>query len=299
MSAASIPVVNGRVPCPCGSGRRYKACHGRRGAEIPPNPRPFAGHPSEPDIVALRELVPSATAPLPVSGEREVVLGTALPLALPALVRASGSVLVALQTPARSNDPGRDVAQAIEAGLAAAPSTNIDGLAAPGPGPSFTDLAGATPLDVTVHDGFDWWIENVDGLGEDEAAALEQANSQVVPTVRLMSVEAAYWCRIGERAHLRWALPQEEDPLLDAFARLHHARSFDLGSDTRFVGAFRACGLLIPVWDLPAGREADDVEVSASALGSRLGEALAEKMPLSADERASRAGIVSRQLTIR
>ena len=27
-----VPVVGGREPCPCGSGRRYKACHGRAAA---------------------------------------------------------------------------------------------------------------------------------------------------------------------------------------------------------------------------------------------------------------------------
>lgn len=27
-----VPVVGAREPCPCGSGRRYKACHGRQAA---------------------------------------------------------------------------------------------------------------------------------------------------------------------------------------------------------------------------------------------------------------------------
>ena len=29
MATGEVPVVAGREPCPCGSGRRYKACHGR------------------------------------------------------------------------------------------------------------------------------------------------------------------------------------------------------------------------------------------------------------------------------
>ena len=57
--------VGPRQPCPCGSGRRYRNCHG---SESGPAPRivsrPFEGMPSECDVVALRELVPAATAPL-------------------------------------------------------------------------------------------------------------------------------------------------------------------------------------------------------------------------------------------
>ena len=58
-----VPVVGMREPCPCGSGRRYKACHGKVEETIETT-RPFEGFASECDIVALRELVPSATASL-------------------------------------------------------------------------------------------------------------------------------------------------------------------------------------------------------------------------------------------
>jgi len=302
VSTPTVPVVTGRAPCPCGSGRRYKACHGRQvaaAAAVQADPRPFAGRVDEADLVALREIVPSATAILRLRDGREGLLGTALPLALPAMVRESGTVLIGLQTPPRSGDLGRDLGQAIEAALEAEPGTNLDGLPTPGPGSRFNDLVPADRLDITVHSGFDWWLETTEGLGETEAAALAEANGQVVPTSRLTSVEAAYWCRIGHRAHLRWAMPQDEEPLLDAFARLHHARAFDVGPDTRFVGGFRACGLVIPVWDLPSDREARAVEEPAAALAIRLQEALAESVPLTAGERASRAGIVSRQLTLR
>lgn len=61
-----IPVVGAREPCPCGSGRRYKACHGRAAAHAVTElvQRPFEGLPSEGDWVALRELVPAATVEL-------------------------------------------------------------------------------------------------------------------------------------------------------------------------------------------------------------------------------------------
>src|SRR6187549_779914 len=93
--------VGPRQPCPCGSGRRYKACHGAPGGAASVFvARPFEGLPSECDVVALRELVPSATAPLPLTGEhsgRTVQLCTLLPTAAPAMVRESGDVWLGLQ----------------------------------------------------------------------------------------------------------------------------------------------------------------------------------------------------------
>ena len=56
---------NPRRPCPCGSGKRWKACHGAGDDVIVT--RPFAGLAAECDLVALRELLPSATAPLPLA----------------------------------------------------------------------------------------------------------------------------------------------------------------------------------------------------------------------------------------
>src|SRR4051794_14947657 len=79
--------VGPREPCPCGSGKRYKACHGSAGGAFVA--RPFAGLAAECDLVALREFVPSATAPL-VVGDRTVLLGSLLPMAAPAVVGDSG-----------------------------------------------------------------------------------------------------------------------------------------------------------------------------------------------------------------
>ena len=66
VSPDDVPVVGMREPCPCGSGRRYKACHGRAAAHRGQHlvTRPFQGLASECDWVALREIVPAATAPL-------------------------------------------------------------------------------------------------------------------------------------------------------------------------------------------------------------------------------------------
>ena len=75
-----VPVVGMREPCPCGSGRRYKACHGKEASRAVTAPaRPFEGFASECDIVAMRELVPSATTSLTLVkgvGDRAVTLAT-------------------------------------------------------------------------------------------------------------------------------------------------------------------------------------------------------------------------------
>src|SRR6476469_9840951 len=80
--------VGPRQPCPCGSGRRYKHCHGAADGGSVYIARPFEGLPSECDLVAMRELVPAATAPLTVKdSSRAVTLCTLLPMAAPAMVR--------------------------------------------------------------------------------------------------------------------------------------------------------------------------------------------------------------------
>ncbi|HLR55574.1 MAG TPA: DUF5926 family protein, partial [Actinomycetales bacterium] len=65
-SDAPVPEVGPRQPCPCGSGKRYKVCHGKakRAARAAETfvARPFEGLPNEVDWVALREIVPAATA---------------------------------------------------------------------------------------------------------------------------------------------------------------------------------------------------------------------------------------------
>lgn len=296
--------------------------------------RPFAGRVDEPDLVALRELVPSATAPLalhpdhlakhPEHADRKIILGTMLPQAAPALVRDNGEILVAMQTAAPGLDASADIAGALLAALDAEPGTVIDdgpasalttverlpeGLAGL---PRLVDVLDPGPLQITVHEGFDWWLPpsedgKVTPVGE-VAAGLERANASVIPSARLRSVEAAYWCHPGEKRHLRWVLPfpaeineapDREEQMLDALARLAAAGRLTVGEGSRFVGSFRADGLVVPVWDLAPDADADSCEEPAAALRAALDEVLADPRPLTADERRVRAGVVGRTLTLR
>ncbi|BEP13220.1 DUF5926 family protein [Acidothermaceae bacterium B102] len=303
--SASVPVVGAREACPCGSGRRYKACHGResaRAAEMV-SLRPFAGLSSETDWVALREIVPAATAPLtlrdPVHADREVLLATVLPMGCAAMVRADKSIFLGLQVSAHSGDVSRDAAFALEQALVAPAGTPIAATGLPGAGPSLQDLLTDDPLVVTVLDGFNFWVEGVPVLEPEVQASLERANSVVIPTAAVPGATSAYWCRMPERNHLRWVLPYDEDTLLDAMARLMPTGGLSLGEGTKYVGSFRAHGLLVPVWDLPTSVEADALSLPVADLQVRLDEALADETPLTADQRRSRGALAGRQLTIR
>ena len=299
--------VGPREPCPCGSGRRYKACHGAAGGPATIRVRrPFQGLPGECDLVALREFVPSATAPVQLAGSyaeqhdgTAVRLCSLLPMAAPALVRDDGSVWLGLQVQHAYGDPSRELAAVLLDALQAEPGAMVGLTEAPGEGPRLQDVLAPEPLAVTVHDGFGFWVEDVDDPDGSVAASLERANEAAAPTARLTSVEAAYWTDVGSKEHLRWVLPHDEEAALDALARVHAAGADHLVDGGRLVGMFRAHGLLVPVWDLPPGTGAEALEEPADAMARRLSDALAETAALTEAERSARAGLANRQVTIR
>lgn len=297
-----VPVVAPRQPCPCGSGRRYKSCHGSSRADRAVTLRPFAGRVDEADWVALREVVPAATAPVtltdPAYADRTVFLTTVLPAGWPGLVRADGVIFLALQTPRRSGDLARDLGQVLQLALETEPGTAIQGIPAAPDAPRIQELIAEDAAPVTVLTGFEFWLESMPDETGALRSALESANASIVPTARLESVEAAYWCQIKDRAHLRWAFAQDEDLFLDAMARLAAPRELGLGEGTKCIGAFRANGLLIPVWDLPSDMRAEDLEKPAADLAVKLAAVLAEPRRLTPDEQRSRSGLLSRQLTL-
>lgn len=299
-SDADVPVVGGREQCPCGSGRRYKACHGKAAATQHRVVRPFAGMASEPDWVALHDLVPAATATLtPKEAGRSVTLCTLLPMAWPALVRQNGDVMLAAQTQTSSADIGRDLGDALRRALAADPGTPVPPRPLPADAPHLADLIDADqPLQVLVHSGFDFWLEDAEAVDEGARAGLERANEVATPTARLASVEGAYWMLLGDRRQVRWVLPEDEAPLVDALARLQVDAGLELAPGTRFLGSFRASGLVVPVWDLPDGTEVDEVEDAAGAFRNRLDTALADDAPLTGAGRRARESLRARQLTV-
>jgi len=267
--------------------------------------RPFEGLPGEPDWVALREVVSAGSGTArttPAHGSREVEVVTVLPQAWPAMHRSDGVVMLALQQHAGSGDASRDLADLLLRALELPPGTPIRSAPLPEPGPRLQDVLDLTvPFDVTVHDSFDFWAPEGTELSPEAEASRAELNQMIVPSRRLTGIPAAYWARMGDREYLRWAVPYDEEAFMDALARLHARRESALGDPQigRFIGAFRSCGLLVPVWDLEPGVPEAALDEAAAALKERVDAAIALTAPLDANERRARAGLVARQLTLR
>ncbi len=300
---------NPRQPCPCGSGKRYKACHGDPGgAQDVIVSRPFAGLAAECQLVALREFVPSATAPLPLAqpAGRDVTLATVLPTAAAALVRPDSTALVGLQVLARSGDLSRDLGRAVTWALTAEPGSVLPAVSTVAEGEQIRlqDLLTLdTPLDITMYPDFAWWIPSEEPPSGEVALSIQRANAAIMPTevVTGAGVDAAYWVDAGDKAHLRWVRPEPEERLHTALARLAARDELDLGDGSRYAGSFRMHGLLVPVWDLDRERHAREWVAPAEAFAPRLMQALDSltTTPLTAPERRSLHALHARQVTLR
>ncbi|MDQ7803961.1 DUF5926 family protein [Amycolatopsis sp. A133] len=267
--------------------------------------QPFEGLVAEPELIALREFVPSATAQLTLADGGDVTLGTVLPMAAAAFVRSDGRRYLGLQVQTRSSDISRDLGRSLK-WLLDAKEGDVLGVPDTTTPPSADEhtrlqdlLTPGAELDVTLHQDFGWWLpEDADATG-DVAVSLERANAAIMPTERLGS--GAYWVLAGDKAHLRWVRPEPENLLLQALARLSAAGELGLGEGSRYAGSFRAHGLLVPVWDLDSEAHAREWAEAKDALGARLETALKslDDEPLNATERRARDGLIGRQLTLR
>ena len=268
--------------------------------------RPFEGLIDEPQWIAVRELVPAATAPLALVDQyasllegRSVTLVTILPMAAPVMVRQDGRILLAAQRHQQSGDVSRDLAASLLAALTTPTGVPITLPGLPGQGPRLQDVLKPEPLDLTLHQGFDFWLDQESADDPAVRASCERANASLYPTVALAAASAAYWCRVSDRAHVRWVLPEDEDLALNALSRTAAARTLRLGDHTKFAGMFRAHGRLIPVWDVPNEAEAKEWETPLAEFAERYAEALSRDDQLSPAERRSRQGLLGRQLTLR
>ncbi len=266
--------------------------------------RPFARLPNETEWVALREILPAATASVRLvearGGIETATVTTVLPLAWPALHRHGHDVFVATQSGATSGDASRDLAAALLLACEAQEGTPVTAVPTPtASSPRLQDvLDTGESFEVVLHDGFDFWVANTD-LDAEGQASLERANESVIPTARVEGVTSAYWCLIGERAYVRWVLAHDEELATNALARLHAAGRSRLTPDARLLGAFRASGLLVPVWEVPHDVVVGDLVAPVAAMGEAIEEAATNTAPLEADERRARAGLQSRQVTLR
>lgn len=268
--------------------------------------RPFAGVAAECDLVALRSFVPSAVAELSLTGSptNAVRLVTVLPGAGPALVREEDGKsvgLVALQTQPEPAEPGDALAAAIRWASEADAGETLSDVDTSESGALADVLDPKASLNVSVQDDFNWWIEGQADPAPQITQMIEQANTSILPTARLAGdfVGAPWWVDAGERAHIRWVRPEDEDDVMAALARVHAAGGLTLGEGSRFAGSFRTHGLLVPVFDLDRELHHQEWIPGAEAFNAALNEALASDAELTSAERRSRDGIRSRQVTLR
>lgn len=292
-----------------GKASRRKKSEGGK-VKVAPAPyvaRPFEGLPAETDWVAAHEIIPAATATLTLKGDavpegapETVTLATVLPMAWAALHRSDGAILLASQSGSSSGDASRDLAASLLAAIEAEPGNPVPSAPrATADTPRLQDLLDLdAPFELKVHEGFDFWVGE-DELDAEGRASLDRANETVVPTQAMTGAPSAYWCKIGERTYIRWILGDDEDAATTALARLAAAGESELGEGNKLLGAFRAGGLLVPVWEVPADSQAADHEDALAAMQERYQAALAREESLTPDERRARAGLTSRQVTLR
>ncbi|MCK0439106.1 DUF5926 family protein [Gordonia alkaliphila] len=302
---------------------RVAARKARQAAALAPPARPFEALPAaECDLVALRAFVASATAQVRFAdgfeAANEVDFATILPGAGGAFVRSrdaatwgergaargvDGKVtqgLVGLQTDPEPADLAASVATALTWAASAEPGSEYRGGDAERGLADIVDPTAA--LDVVVYQDFSWWFADDAEVTPQIQQMLGRANETIMPTARLTpnsGLGAPWWVDAGERAHLRWVRPEDEDALMKAMARLHAAGRLTMGEGSRFAGSFRTHGLVVPVFDLDNERHHEEWYDGLQQLDEWFGEALADDADLTAAERGSRAGILGRQVTLR
>ncbi len=252
----------------------------------------------------MKELIPCAVLPAKTSadyGEVEFDFVTLVPDGNPALVRQDGRILVGLQTRFNSGDLSHDLAGALVAALAKveAGEQGVVAFDVRDPAPRLQDILDLdAPSQMDIHQDFEFWLDPQEERDAEVQAWLRQNQEDLVPTEQVGDLEGMYWCQMNNN-FVRWVTEFGEDDLFTALARLQAAGDANLGEGSKFVGAFRASGVAIPVFQVDSELQASDFVDAGQVLEEKLAAALEQDAPLTDEERRARAGLVSRQVTVR
>lgn len=273
-------------------------------APIPFVDRPYEGLSAEKDLVAMREIIPAATLTTRTNdkyGNEDVIIATLAPEGYPALVRKDGAIVIGLQTRSNSGDLSHDAGAAIIAAMQYKEDggQGVVDLDVREPAPRLQDVLDLDSFGtMELHSDFSYWFDPNEELDADTKHALEHSAEEIIETVAIPGVEGMFWAAMNSN-FVRYVTDIDESKLFTALARLHAAGKANLGEGTRFVGAFRAAGIAIPVFEVAPEHTAADLAVAAAELVKGVEAALADDAPLTHDERRARQGLVSRQVTIR
>lgn len=273
--------------------------------------RPFEGIAAERELVAMRELIPCAVVEAKTSkqlGSHDFDFVTLLPDGASAMVRGDGRILVGLQTRFNSGDLSHDLAGGLQAALTLRESgeTGVAKFDVRDPAPRLQEIldpscltSGADDkIKIQILEDFSYWFDPAEQQDEATEEALQQNREDMVPTRAIPGVDGMYWCEMNNN-FVRYVTAVPEDTLFTALSRMQVSGDATLGEGSRFVGAFRACGLAIPVFQVDATLGVPELEEPAAKLEAALQKALQQQEPLTDDERRARAGLISRQVTIR
>lgn len=288
--------------------RRKAKQKSRRQNYRPPIPfvaRPFEGLERERELVAMREIIPCATMTAKTNAEHggvEFDFVTLLPDGAGAMVRGDGRILVGLQTRFHTGDLSHDIGSALAAAVKFEDEGNegVVPFDVRDPGPRLQEVleAEADQPEMVILEDFGYWFDPNEEVDSQRAMALEQNRDDMVPTEEVSEGLGMYWCSMNNN-FVRFVVAEPEDDLFTGLARLQASGQAVMGEGSRFVGAFRACGLGIPVFQVAPELTASDLADPAARLAEALEEALENAEPLTEDEKRARAGMVSRQVTIR
>lgn len=270
--------------------------------KVPFSPRPFEGLPNESDFVAMRELVPAGTITAKTNeeyGSKEVTFVTLLPNFAQAVVNSKGKIMVALQTQTQSSDASHDLGLILEKALQAQPETLLTGVDVRQEAPRLQQILDLNhPVEATVYEDCSFWFDADETDDERIKNAVETSRENIVPTKAIANVPSAYWCKFNKE-FIRWVLPQDETQVYKALARLKARGECDLGEGSKFAGAFRGLGLIVPVWELPENMSFEEAEKAMLELSKKVNEQLENDAPLTDEERRAKAGLISRQVSLR
>lgn len=263
--------------------------------------RPFADLPQEAELVAMREILPAAMLPAKTSsayGEEEFFFVTQLPKLAAAMRRSDGKLLVALQTVMQSGNAALDLADRLRHGLALEASASYQQSQQPTPGIELSEMLDLEfPGQLEIVDDFHYCFTDAELQKPEIEMALQQSKESVVPMEEVPGVPRAYLAKM-QKEFLRWVRPEEEEVVLAGLARLQQKRQLEFAGG-RFLGAFRALGLLIPVFEIAAGQDIAETAKAVQDFAPILSAAIASDEPLSDAEKRAKAGIISRQVTLR
>lgn len=263
--------------------------------------RPFEGLKYETDFVAMRELVPAGTITAKTNkefGEREITFVTLLPNFAQAVVNAKGKIMIALQTHTNTGDASHDLGFILKLALETENEKLITGVDVRAESPRLQDMLDNTfESEVKVYEDCSFWFDEEED-NEQIAQAVETSRENIVPTKAVENVQSAYWCQFN-KDFIRWVMAEDEYDVYNALARLKVKGLCDLGEGSKFAGAFRGLGLIVPVWEVPEGIEFEQAEKAMQVLAENVLKELPNKDSLTDEERRARAGLVSRQVSLR